>query len=51
MLDLNKPESWAYRPAVQSILAKMLQQPGSDHADAVRTLLPDGLRDVHAFSL
>ena len=51
MPKLDKPEGWAHRPEVQSTLARLLQQPNDDHSDAVRAILPDGLRDVHAYSL
>ena len=51
MLDLDKLENWAYRPDVQEHLAKILHHPDDDHQDAVRELLPGGLRDVHAYSL
>ena len=51
MPKLDKPEGWAHRPEVQSTLARLLQQPNDDHSDAVRAILPDRLRDVHAYSL
>ena len=49
--DLEKPEAWASTSAVKLLLAKMLEHPRADHQEAVRALLPDGLRDVHAYSL
>ena len=44
-------EDWASASAVQAILANMLEDPAGDFQQAVRDLVPDGLRDAQAFSL
>ena len=50
-MAMEATEQWASLPAVRSVLVKMLEEPTADHQHAVGALIPDGLRNVHAYSL
>ena len=50
--DKNLDETWATSADVQQLLVNMLEMPGADHADAVRTVLEGSpLRSAHVVGI